>query len=141
MPRLDDIRARLAAASPGPWHWTEEKDQWGPTGPDLSTVAVEHTYTINDGSTRTEWYGDAVVSAWGHDAWGITVEPGDADLIAHAPTDLAALTSALDAVMTLHSRNEYDECGHCSGWVSDDQLVRYPCPTVKAITEALEGPQ
>ena len=72
--RLTEIRARLDAATPGPWVVT---------GQEILTVAV-------DGQTGWE---SLVADVWHRDR--------DADLIAHAPADIAWL---LDEVERLRAQ-------------------------------------
>lgn len=68
----------------------------------------------------------------------------DADLIAHAPADLAALCdeveslrAAVERVRALHAayyplRDGRAYCGACEG----DELVAWPCPTLRALDGA-----
>ena len=42
-------------------------------------------------------YPVSVVSAWGHDAWGVDARDEDVDLIANAPADIEFLLQALEA--------------------------------------------
>jgi hypothetical protein len=78
-PNLPDILARLAAATPGPWHRMTVPDGDpidGPAGEDYLTICIGAT-----GSNHNETFiADAETVA-------------DADLIAHAPADLAALAA------------------------------------------------
>jgi hypothetical protein len=78
-PNLPDILARLANATPGPWHRMTVPDGDpidGPTGEDRLTNCVGAM-----GSSHNETFiADANTDA-------------DADLIAHAPGDLAALAA------------------------------------------------
>ena len=74
---LDAIKARLAAATPGPW--------WSDSGDPLSTnmaVAVIGGWQVQ---ASRPFVGDRVTPA-----------KDDADLIAHAPTDLAALVAEVE---------------------------------------------
>lgn len=139
MTRLQDIRARLAAATPGPWTWdrSNEKDEWGDCGPHLVSVETEHHVWTHPATGAKREYDipvHQIITASGFDASSIGVENADADLIAHAPADLAALTAALDAVLSLH-RDYEGFCGDCGGRMD---FIDYPCPTVKAITQTLE---
>lgn len=103
MKQLDEMRARLAAATPGPW-----ADALGKTFKAVGSVA-------------------------------------DARLIVNAPTDMGKLIAAVDAVLALHTPN----AGHnpdCLCGIDPGAGARccgcydaYPCPTVAALTAALEG--
>jgi hypothetical protein len=87
---VDEIEARLNAATPGPWQWSPEEDTWGDCGPNLETVERGQVYS--DGSQGAE---AQVIGSWGHDANGISVADGDAEFIAHSPTDVAFLLTEL----------------------------------------------
>ena len=144
--RLNEIEARANAATDGPWATVAED------GAILSLVLTDE----NDGL----FYGDS-----GYDA-PITTETGDdAEFIAHARTDVPDLVAALRAVLDLHreARNDVDRtppCPHCHGepgvhecgcWADEKwptvcavcmegtkgASVAWPCPTVRAIEEAL----
>ena len=67
------IKARLDAATPGPWTWTPMDD-----GYYCVLVGANGTEVIDDGSHGGE-YG------------GMTTDSPDAIFIAHAPADIAAL--------------------------------------------------
>lgn len=78
MDRLDEIRARLAAATPGPWK---------NTGTGVNQDA-EWWYSVEDAGGE-----------WVYDRAGVyACREQDADFIAHAPTDMAYL---LDEVARL----------------------------------------
>lgn len=66
--RLQEIRARLDAATPGPWH----------------------VHPVGSIEVRRLDYSGFVVARANHD--------DDADLIAHAPADLAWLLAEIDAL-------------------------------------------
>ena len=71
----------------------------------------------------------------------VSIQPGDAALIADARTSLPAALDALEAVLALHSPDPAprswgvgaEVCSECSG----DEFAPYPCPTVAAIEAAL----
>jgi len=103
-PNLPDILARLAAATPGPWH----------------------RMTVPDGAgvpTRT-----VLTAAPGHDAYKAFIadayREADADLIAHAPGDLAALAARVAELEA--------ECADLRVRLTDPRLVR----TIEAIGHA-----
>jgi hypothetical protein len=78
--RADEIRARLEAATPGPWKAAPEEagrswcDIWSPTT--KTTVVVADSIDRHRGG-KTERIS------------GVRISSADADLIAHAPADLA----------------------------------------------------
>ena len=126
MNRLNEIEARANAATEGPWEWEgEAKAEW-----ELGANSLVP-------SRRPD---DPVLYGYGYDASGIEVKtPADAELIAHARTDVPDMAAALRAVLKLHK-----EDGH--GWGPGESfctecqqgyglLVPYPCPTVAAIRQ------
>jgi hypothetical protein len=102
MSRLDEIQARLDAATPGPWgHW-----------PEAGTIEIIGTDEPGSSEPRSPFVliASEVRPAKG---WGEEIYAGpepDADLIAHAPTDLATLIEfarRVEAVLDDHdSTNE-----------------------------------
>ena len=128
MNRLDKIEARTNAATEGPW--------------------VTYTVTPHMGSEvltaprEGEDYGDYVVPEY--------IDMDNAEFIAAARTDVPALLDALEKVLELHqpvtdgmgfTEDGYGgispACSSCG--TSDEYAVPYPCPTVTAITTALEA--
>ena len=135
--RLNEIEARANAATEGPWIVAIYKNE----------CKVE--------TKRERWHVASYAS------------PEDAEFIAHARTDVSDLVAALRAVLDLHreSRNDVDHtppCEHCHGepgvhecgcWADEKwptvcavcmegtkgASVAWPCPTVRAIEEALNG--
>lgn len=115
--RLDEIQARVDAATPGPWVGAS------------STRQSKGYGVVGAMSNRGTGKAIAVFS-------GVENRQEDAQLCAHAPTDLAALVTALRAVLTLHSpsvRRGGDSqrlmpCAFCG-------VLR--CPTVRAVATAL----
>lgn len=79
--RLAEIEARIAAATPGSWEW------------------VKSTY---EGASQVLG-GDRPVL---RTASGASPFSGDAELIAHAPADLAALVAVVKAVKAVADRIE-----------------------------------
>lgn len=114
---LEEIEARLKAATPGPWKADTSNDG-------SSVTAATACYTVCD------------CADWVHPTEG---EVSDARLIAHAPTDLAALVaevrrlrelehmiplaSAAVAVGCLEPHPEEPRCGECSICVLRDWLA------------------
>ena len=119
MNRLNEIEARANAATPGPWE------------------------LLGDGEYVS---GPGILVA--PDDGGVT--SADAEFIAAARTTVPALLDALEKVLELHqpvtdgmgfTEHGYGgispACGACG--TSDEYAVPYPCPTVTAITTALEA--
>jgi len=71
----------------------------------------------------------------------------DAEFIAHARTDVPRLLNAVDAVLAMHkpvsrllvNGETFDECSYCVDPQDNTWRLDYPCPTVQAITSALEA--
>lgn len=90
--RLDEIRARLAAATDGPWSVVYESEECPPFKP--------YAYAIHGPTMQgvlESQVSDDFKAQYGHQMDEVTgVADDDAELIAHAPTDLAALLAELD---------------------------------------------
>lgn len=111
--RLSEIEGRLATATPGPWE-VEEK---------FSLTSIR----MQDPKARLGFRLVAQVPR------RIVGENADADLIARAPADLAALATAVKAVRALHHPNRHEtSCQECLG--------NWPCPTSEVIDAALDAP-
>lgn len=85
MNQLDQIKNRLAAATPGPW--------------------ANETYGIYGGKGQYDEIIEREVDCMSYCYGGtarMIIEPANRELIANAPTDLAALITALESVMELH---------------------------------------
>lgn len=108
--RVREIRARLEAATPGPWGVYNGTDVFGPHGGDSGDGAKADD---NDGWQvadcavgLTSYAGDFV-------PLGHAVRIANAHLIAHAPADLRWL---LDRVERLERENAHTECiAHLNG--------------------------
>lgn len=136
MKRLDEIEARANAATPGPWEWEgEAKAEW-----EIGANSLVP-------SRRPD---DPVLYGYGYDASGIEVKsPADAEFIAHARTDVPALLDALEKVLRLHPRvvvlhadpefGRMEDDAICGACIVSHEPADWPCPTVEAITTALEG--
>lgn len=132
MSMLDEIEARLVAATPGPWenegagevaqHWSRPS----PWGPVVSTEVSCGSYCLG-GSSK-----------------GV-VNDADADLIAHAPTDLAALVAVVRVAQKFHQpRTHLDPSGAtwqvCVGCISYAGLHQpWPCDIGRALVELEEA--
>jgi hypothetical protein len=137
--RLAEIEARLAAGTPGLWE--------GPA------VATPEPMTRDE---RAEWLRDTLNEGDDLHLWtvyvpgdGVTLIPavsGDgpnarsnAELIAHAPADLAALVTVVKAVREIHRRVHLSDgrwvCAICPTTTPSGALVPtlYPCPTARAL--------
>ena len=117
MDRLREIEERLASATPGPW--------------EIGVVEP-----MPDG-----WPG-AYAAVEPNIAGGL--DPLDAELIAHAPADLAALVAVVREVEALH-RPHVVVClnpSHgkdCVGQVCDTCDAPWPCPTAAAVQKLGSG--
>jgi hypothetical protein len=133
--RLKEIAQRVAAATEGPWHGPH--DEYG-------CVHIGDYGWVASGGERMPAYDED--SDQGR---------ADAEMIAHARTDIPAMHAALTAVLALH-RPESDgpysllpdwafcSCGAMEPFADDDgyaslRPARYPCATVRAINDALGG--
>ena len=87
---LEQMRARLEAATEGPWHWEGDYPEgtcphgteWADHGPDL--IAAD---------------GSAVTVAIGYDSSSLKIKDADADFIAHARTDMETLLRVAEAAL------------------------------------------
>lgn len=115
---LDEIAARADAATLGPW----EVDRG------IGKDAVTAPYQTNMVRPVCEVRSPAMNS----------------EFIAHAREDVPRLLNALRAVEAVHKPEEYARsqtglvCTHCIDAIAYDFWpLEYPCPTIKAIREAL----
>lgn len=133
MSRLSEIEARLTAATPGPWWWRNTTEPY-----------------LQGARTR-------IVMAFGRmgmqgaqplfrDSDGVLVDGGkanlnafpDADLIAHAPADLAALVEFAREVEGLHQPHKViclnpTHGADCDANVCNTCDTPWPCRTAGAI--------
>ena len=123
---VDSIRARHAAATKGPW---ELKG----CAPCAERGRQEFTIWADNGNTP--------IAGWCDED---PYTPEDAEFIANAPTDMAALLDALDAVTRLHRPDSSamigPYCSHCTSPI-DGGPELYPCATIRAIQSATGGEQ
>ena len=137
---LARIRRRADAATEGPW----QKNQYEPyPGHDRGDVSI------------CGRQGNVTVAYWYYDD---KYETADAEFIAHARTDVPWLLEqvdlrdkALEAVLALHQDGgesqgylddgSYGDMPHCCTECGSlgEYGVPWPCPTVEAITTALNG--
>lgn len=116
MTDLDGIRARLEAASPGPWRTHDTWLDWG-----------GHTATVLRGpADKVAIAGVAWLPTRSPEPWDETRNVwNDATFIAAARQDIPALLKVLDRVGDWHSPSTHDEeIGLCAGCGE-----RYPCHT------------
>jgi hypothetical protein len=107
---LPAIRARLAAATPGPWRSRPHQQ------PEYRYVAFS--------TKRDEWYTTS------------PLEPADADFIAHAPADIAALLAVAEAAETL--LDAWDRLANADDGQEPDPDDAYQ-DAMAALRAALEG--
>ena len=135
---LAHIRAQAGAATEGPWEWAGKQVESFPQG--------ENSLIVQGDPERE------VIGSWGHDAWGVDVEnPADAEFIAAARTTVPALVDALEAVLAIHrdggesqgylDNGHYGVIDHCCTECGShgEYGTPWPCPTVKAVADALGG--
>jgi|GEM_PF-6765480 len=110
------MKARLEAATPGPWRYD------GSSGVETIPEFDLHRFDI---------MGETVAR--------VDLTDYDGVLIAHAPSDLAKLHAALDAVEALHEPGPgyYTTDVACQACSNSIGYVIYPCATVQAIRDAV----
>ena len=141
MNRLNEIEARANAATEGPWApWL---DQDGTPHMNGMLMVGNAAAVIPEG---VSWIEGVDVNPIAH-----TYTPEDRAFIAASRTNVPALVNALEAVLKLHVRAECPTCGSRDGegnefhkcdddaYCEECDLEGYPCPTVEAITTALEA--
>jgi hypothetical protein len=116
--RLAEMRGRVEGATDGPW----EARTTGRSGGD-------HWYVLDGASS--------IASIHASDGEDEDQREPDATFIAHARTDLPALLDAVEAVLGAH-RYRIADTGNTE-WCDECQDGPWPCPTVRAITDALGG--
>lgn len=152
---LARIRAQADAATEGPW---EVGDRYHCQAADMCDCAPGHgplidTYqhpkwgTMHVHRKDEPWWNEGVLfrkagGPPGEVACDLAAE--DAEFIASARTTVPRLVDALDAVLELHKPIQASMT-NSNGGVTDVTVCdhcldpTYPCPTVAAITRALEG--
>ena len=137
MNNLEDIKNRLAAATPGPWKAFRVSVGGGTTSGVFEPIP---------GAKGTENYARPI-TGWFNShrrAMDSDAQHADAELIAHAPEDIARLVKALEAVTALHEPTCEQSGTNC---INEDCRMRicgpcgesHPCPTLTALTEALDS--
>lgn len=125
MSALNEIEARLAAATPGPW----ENDGGGEIGQHYSRPEPYQQIVSTTVSCGSYCLGGSSAGVEHHD---------DAELIAHAPADLAALVAVVREVEGLHQPHAViclnpSHGKDCDAMVCDTCDAPWPCPTAAAI--------
>ena len=134
MDRLSEIEERLANATPGPWkaYGTTVAAVTGPgdCGGCSGLISPEH---------EPSCYWSEIAGAG---------EP-DAELIAHAPADLAALVAFAREIEARHRPVHPDwvrpgdriceECTDAAAYAAGVSYVAWPCPTAAAVQKLGEG--
>ena len=113
---LDPIRARLAAATPGPW----ENDGGGEVGQHWSSPQPLASIVSTEVSCMAYCYGGSAAGV---------IRDEDADFIAHAPTDIAALLAEVERLRKHISIIERRCCDGCVEGCRDDDTS---CPGCRA---------
>lgn len=83
---IDEEERIAREATPGPWHWRDEPNPgWGHQPPDLMSG------------------GELVISSWGHDADGVSVEEQDmAHIARHDPASVLRKVEGARKVLDWH---------------------------------------
>ena len=119
-PSLAGIEQRAAEATEGSWEVNGPDEDWAVvhSGPD----SVIHAYTVHDPDCEG-------CTCGGDEAGHVAISVEDAEFIAHARTDVDALTAAVRDVLALHveDRGFCRDCDHAS-----------PCPTLRALAAHLD---
>lgn len=133
---LAAIQARADMASKGPWVVRD-----GIPGP------------VEDEGRALEQHHPLFLAGWDGDC--TPDKPEDSSFIAHARVDVPRLVSALQAVVEVHRKAsaqvptydlppnpryiERQFCSHCKYPRAGDAMHPWPCPTIRAIEQALEA--
>lgn len=112
---LENIRKRLEAATPAPWWYDEDEQCWRLHGTAITIPAIGPIgpQRIGKQIAKARKQDDQMMPYW--------PDPADAELIAHAPTDLKlllAIAQAAAAFVTAHETaavadDEYDKRWEC----------------------------
>ena len=128
--RLAEIRARVEAATEGPWTPMEYDHNPGDQG-----------VPILGGGERGSMA--AHLTAYTMTLSNVDQSEADAEFIAASRTDLPALLAAVEAVLELHLRSGhtrsvgFPRAGQWEHYCVADQQS-WPCETITALTAALE---
>lgn len=125
---------------------------------DMVRAWLDHTQQLDQAATGGPWYtfktavgltngiGSKVIPKYEAVIEDTYTDPADAEWIAHARSALPAATAALRAVLDLHQPYQYraserDLCAECINDAETEGTIQWPCPTVRAITDALTSHQ
>ncbi len=135
---------RLRAATPGPWARAKDvvdfpkdkPEEWG-----HCFAADIVAFNRNPASDNPYDRHPAVISSWGHDADGVSIEDADAEFIAHAPEDLRRALDALERVEALAGRLEEAAAGLAVQPTikPDDPVMHLYLSASQAVRAALSG--
>ena len=138
MSELDEIKARLAAISPGKWEVSVGASADGTEDVTTRDQKTEFlSLAVNDDESQLWMVAtDEVIPAVTGD--GARAQ-ANAEFIAHAPETQAKLIAALEAVGALHVREvlAVHEGYGVEAWCPPCR-EHWPCPTIAAIKEALQ---
>ena len=126
-PSLAGIEQRTAEATEEPWEVNGPDEDWAVihSGPD----SVIHAYTVHDPDCEG-------CTCGGDEAGHVAISVEDAELIAHARTDLPALTDAVRDVLALHAEAACSR-GYPQAFCVDCDRA-WPCDTVRALAARLD---
>ena len=111
---LDQIGQRIEAATEGPWSVYRTRVGTYVTRPDLLGVARE---------------------------WSLVWQDADAEFIANARVDVPRLLAAVRAVEAVHQKRGASWPHNGGVFVCGADGAIWPCPTIRALTNAVEGEQ
>lgn len=98
--RLAEREAAAKAATAGPWQWVEEEDvAFGDHGPNLMSSTATWADPVWGGP-----HAQTVLSSWGHDDWGVSVEDADKAHIALSdPARVLREVGAMRKILAMHT--------------------------------------
>jgi hypothetical protein len=131
--RLDEIAARIAAATPGSWAWQKDRPRLGEHEFTRLTSDLKGHPGYDDEPKVLGMLGIGRHSCIPDENHVISIGKNDAELIANAPADLALLVRVLRA----ESERECPECGGegCEIRTADVDRWGAPCRVRRALDE------
>lgn len=130
--RLSEIEARLAAATPGPWWWRNTSEPYLQGARTRIVMAFRRMGTQGAQPQFRDEHGLLVDSGKAN----INDFP-DATLIAHAPSDIAALLLAVKAVQAARRDLSHHHAHYVPGRWDKDGSICDVCVRVGAMDAAL----
>lgn len=110
----------------------------------LDGIKARLAEVTNLGQWETTRVNDVVIYApSGFGAYKLithSVAKADAEFIAAAPSDVARLAAAVEAVLALHYTGNIHGTVYCKECSKSHWIVPAPCPTVTAIENAFKDP-